>query len=320
MDLNKAFDEYQRSVDADPAQVCLARDRRDVFKTALGGEPDVVEVFGSGSLRRSTQLKPVHDVDLVVVYDAGEHPEWGRSGDSSDEALEHARSRVKYLLGTDGTADQLVRLARPRNRAVKCFIDPPEQDNAFTVDVMPALRNEDGTLLLPSRVERQWSSAHPEFLIGEVAARQSEWDEFRRMVRLLKLWRLGVPTKVKSLVMEVLALRCLPVDTNRPEALQRFFTAAVVEVGYGVVDPAGLCGPIQPGLETGVLRTHLERARDLAVQACSAAEDGNTDGAARLWQRLLGADFPAPEPPSKKPGFAAPLLISPRPVKDAPQG
>lgn len=320
MDLNKAFDEYQRIVDADPEQVRLARERRDVFKAALGAESDVIEVFGSGSLRRSTQLKPVHDVDLVVVYEAGEHPEWGQPGDSSDEALEHARCRVKFLLGSDGTADQLVRLAKPRNRAVKCFIDPPEQDDAFTVDVMPALRNEDGTLLLPSRIDRTWSSADPEFLVDEVAKRQEKWAEFRRMVRLLKLWRLGVPTKVKSLVMEVLALRCLPVDTNRPKALQRFFTSAAVEVGYGVKDPADLCGPIQPGLETGVLRTHLQRARDLATEACSAAEIGDTDGAARLWQELLGPYFPAPEAPGKSPGIAAPLLISPRPVKDAPQG
>jgi hypothetical protein len=38
-----------------------------VFKKALQAKGDVLEVFGSGSLRRSTQLKPVHDVDLVVV-------------------------------------------------------------------------------------------------------------------------------------------------------------------------------------------------------------------------------------------------------------
>lgn len=35
MDLNRAFDEFQRTVDAEPLQVLVARSRRDVFKKAL---------------------------------------------------------------------------------------------------------------------------------------------------------------------------------------------------------------------------------------------------------------------------------------------
>jgi len=151
VNLNEAFDTYQRTVDADPEQVALARERRDVFKKALQAEGDVLEVFGSGSLRRSTQLKPVHDVDLVVVFDDAEHPDWGSPGSSSDDALDHVGGRVNKLLGrTNGSVDQLVRLATPHDRAVKCFIDPPDQEDAFTVDVMPVFRQADRTLLLPS--------------------------------------------------------------------------------------------------------------------------------------------------------------------------
>ena len=240
MDLNAGFDEYQKTVDADPEQVAVARDRRDVFKKAFGGEADVVEVFGSGSLARSTQLKPVHDVDLVVVFDAEHHPDWGTPGTSSEDALDHVRERVTVLLGaTNGSVDQLVRLGRTRDRAVKCFVDPPEQDDAFTVDVMPVLRQQDGTLLVPSTRQKEWSTADPEYLIREVRLRQEEWSYFRPMIRVLKLWRHGIPTKVKSLVMEVLALECLPVDKNRPEALKAFFTSAAVQINDGVEDPAG---------------------------------------------------------------------------------
>ena len=32
--------------------------------------PDVVEVIESGSLARGTQIGPVHDVDLIVVFDS----------------------------------------------------------------------------------------------------------------------------------------------------------------------------------------------------------------------------------------------------------
>lgn len=119
--------------------------------------------------------------------------------------------------------------------------------------------------------------------------------------------------------MEVLALKCLPTDKTRPLALRAFFTAAAVEVNYGVVDPARHCGAIQPDLDTEVLRTALESARDIAEKACAAAADGDSDGAALLWRELFGDDFPAPE--EKSSGTAVgPFLYVPRPVVDAPQG
>ncbi len=320
MDLTKAFDTFQQAVNADIKQVRLARERRDAFKGALKGEPGVLEVFGSGSLARSTQLKPMHDVDLIMVFDAAAYPEWGQPGDSSADALEVVREMVKRLLGDNGgTVEELVRLAKPRDRAVKCFIDPPEQDDAFTVDVMPVLRQADNTLLVPSKRKECWSTADPEYLIAQVKERQEKWSHFRPTVRVLKLWRHGVPTKVKSLVMEVLALKCLPTDTTRPQALKAFFTAAAVEVNYGVVDPAGHCGVIQLDLDTEALRTALESARDIAEKACAAAADGDSDGAALLWRELFGDDFPAPE--EKGSGAAAgSFLYVPRLVVDAPQG
>jgi hypothetical protein len=223
------------------------------------------------------------------------------------------------LLGVSrGTDAELVRLAKPRDRAVKCFVDPPEHDDAFTVDVMPVLRQPDNTLLVPSKRNRTWSTADPEHLISEVAERQRQWSYFRPLTRVLKQWRLGVPTKVKSLVMEVLALKCFPREGSRPEALKTFFTAAAVEVNYGVNDPANHCGPIQSDLDTEVLRVALESARDLAEKACAAAADGDSDGAALLWRELFGDTFPAPEKNSG--ASVGPFLYVPRPVADSPQG
>lgn len=322
MGLTSAFDGYQDVVNADIDQVKLARTRRKVFKFGLAGEEDVVEVFGSGSLARSTQLAPIHDVDVVVVFDQQEHPGWGSPGESAQDSLSYLGSRVNVLLGaTHGSIDQLVRLAKPRNHAVKCFLDDPDDPEAFTVDVMPALRQSDGTLLIPEALSKDWIPADPEYLIREVADRQARWHYYRPMVRVLKNWRLGVPVegKIKSLVMEVLALECLPTAGNRPEALRAFFTAAAVRVNDSISDPAGLCGEIQPDLDKPGLRTALEGARDLATLACTAADDGDTDQALHTWAQLFGPDFPAPAGKAN-PAVYAPTLITPRPVKDAPQG
>jgi hypothetical protein len=292
-----------------------------VFKKAFKAESDVAEAFGSGSLARSTQLDPVHDVDLVIVYHSEDHPDWGQPGESAGEALEHARQRAKYLLGaTDGTVDQLVRYTLPRDRAVKCFIDPPEFEDAFTVDVMPVLRQTDGTLLIPSTRSEEWSTADPEHLIRRVADHQQDWEYFRPMVRVLKRWRLSVPTKVKSLVMEVLALNCMPRSGTRSEALRAFFTAAAIQVNWGVRDPAGHCGAIQPDLDISALRKALEEARDAATRACGLNADGDADEAQRVWQDVFGSEFPAPKKRKVSPAVVGPALITGRPIRDAPQG
>lgn len=318
MTVLESFTELQSVVDADPAIVATARERRDVFKSALLTAADVQAVWGSGSLARSTQLQPVHDVDLVVEFDPGEHAEWGQPGDSAEEAIERCRDLVTEMLSVNrGTKAQLVRQVNTadRNRAAKCFIDDPGDENAFTVDVMPALQLDNG-ILIPSKRSRRWDTANPRFLIDEVAAHHAEWPSFRPLVRLLKYWsrqhedRTG---RVKSLVMEVLALDCLLPASNRPTALKDFFERAALH-SLCIEDPAKLCGPIQPDLDTAGLRRALEDAADAAAQAAKAVADNDQSAATKHWQSVFGAAFPLVLPPGAEsdPG--------PRPIRDSPQG
>ncbi len=324
MSLGEAFDAFQKQVDADPTQVEEARERRETFKSALGAESDVLEVWGSGSLRRSTHIGPkIHDLDLVVVFKADEYPGWGEPGDSAPDALEVLGGKVNKLLGvTNGTVETLVRIASPRDHAVKCFIDLPGDPDGFTVDAMPAL-SHNGALLIPEKNSSDWIPADPQYLVAEIKKRSEDWDYFLRMVRVLKAWRkrAEVEGKVKSLVMEVLALHNLPGGCSRPEALKRFFTAAATAVGNGpVTDPADLCGEIQPNLDRIGLRESLLHAADLADQACDAADGGHTDDAKKLWREVFGNDFPAPQgKPKTSPALIVPA-VTPRPIKDAPQG
>lgn len=318
MTVLESFTELQRIVDADPDIVKTARERRDIFKLALLSVADVQTVWGSGSLARSTQLQPVHDVDLVVEFKPDEHPEWGQPGDSAEEAIERCRDIVTELLSVNGgTKARLVRQVNTadRNRAAKCFIDSPGDDNAFTVDVMPALRLDNG-ILIPSKRHRRWDTANPQLLINEVAVRQSEWSLFRPLVRVLKYWSRqheDQTGRVKSLVMEVLALDCLQYANNRPAALKDFFDRAAVHSLY-IEDPAKLCGVIQPDLDTAGLRRALEDAADAAAQAAKAVADNDQPAATKHWQNIFGTAFPLvlPTGAESDPG--------PRPIRDSPQG
>lgn len=317
MTVLNSFNSLQREIDADVEVVRLARERRDTFKAALNTASDVKVAWGSGSLARSTQLQPVHDVDLVVEFDAEEHPEWGKDGDSAEEAIERCRDLVHELLSAEnGTHAQLVRQVNTakRNRAAKCFIDPPETDNAFTVDVMPALRRSDG-ILIPFKSERRWTLADPEYLIDQVAERQREWAQFRPLVRMLKYWarqHTADTGRVKSLVMEVLALDCLH-EGNRPEALKTFFVEASSH-SLQVEDPAGLSGVIQPDLDIAGLRRALEDSAQAATAAMQAVSNNDQPAATDLWQDVFGDAFPLVFPPAGKPDSG------PRPIRDSPQG
>jgi hypothetical protein len=275
-------------------------------------------------------------VDLIMVFDADEHPDWDNGSGSAGAALEHTRRLVTRLLGVSaGSVARKVRRADLRNHVVKCFLDDPDDPLAFTVEVMPALRERvGGPLRIPERHDDCWVTADPQYLVAAVAQRHREWRYFAPMVRVIKKWKDVTGLEMKSLTAEVLALNCVPrpeagVELTRPAALTRFFTSAATQVMSGVDDPAGRCGEIQPGLDRYAAHAALLEAADVAARTLDAENRGDYDTAVCLWRSAFGSDFP--KPPGGCPGggagaavagaavIAAPALLR-RPVRDAPQG
>ncbi len=331
MDLTEAFNAFQASVNAEERQVLKAQERRDLVRDAFAEEPGMKERFPSGSLARGTMLDPINDVDYVVVYDPEVYPEWGSPGTSAERALKQVADRVKETLGVaEGTIAKEVRLASPRNHTVKCFLDDPDDDNAFTVDVTPAVPSQQGHLLIPEAESRAWIETDPRDLIQRVKVRHARWNRFVPLVRVLKHWNSNVANAgMISLAVEVLAYNCIPdsyftgTGEHRPEALSRFFTSSVVAIDRPIEDPAQLCGVIQPDLDTATVKGHLQKASDGAYRALAAERAGNTDAAICEWREVLGDLFPEPPDGCKKKqvaGMIAPAFIAPRPIRDTPQG
>lgn len=292
MKVSTAFDTYQGVVNAPKEQMIEARRRRDLFRDAFADETE--KVSPSGSLARGTQHDPIKDVDTILVFGRDEFPAWGEPGQSAQDALDHVHARVKGLLGTDGTfAAGEVRLIRPRNHSVKCFLDDPNADAPFTVDAMPALRQDNGTLLIPESRNRKWVLTNPGLLIDQALAAHRTGGIYAPMVRVLKRWaktRTGV--HVRSLYVEVLALECLPKTGTRQDALSAFFTAAAVRVNDPLCDPAGLCGEIQSDIDAVALRERLDEAADLAASAVLHESWGEDNVAVSKWGEIFGSDFP----------------------------
>lgn len=316
MSVIDSFKSFQSVVNADPEAVKEARRRRRIFEGAFLAEDDVTEVVPSGSLARGTHKDPIHDVDIVVVFDPASHSGWGVSGASAEEALLHSQDLVRTLLGSNGRIDQIVRRADKRNHAIKCFLDDPDDPDAFTVDVMPALRTEAG-FVVPESYTKKWIRTNPEYLIKEVQNRHEDWRSYAGTVRMLKWWASNQSTKTKSLVMETLALDHLPTDSNQPGAVAKFFAGATYAIGSGieVSDPAGMCGPIQKDLDYDEFELALGAARDSAAAAISAQAANNPAAASEHWAKIFGSDFPVIAATA---GSA--VASGPRPVKDTPQG
>ena len=263
-----------------------------------------------------------------MEFSAEHHPDWGSPGKSAEEALEYTRSHVRELLGDpEGTIDQRVRLAKPRNHSVKCFLDNPEDPDAFTVDVMPVLKQADGSLLIPEKLSDKWVPANPQYLIDAVARRHAEWRYFVPMIRAAKSWTREKSTGIKPLVLEVMALDHLPASDTRGEALQRYFAAAAAQISLPVVDPAGLCGELQPDLDKRAAKQHLEDAAELAARAQEARDRGDSDEAACHWNKLFGDCFPKPDGGCSEYTAAGAIssvgvasVVRPRRIKDTPQG
>lgn len=310
--VDEAFDIFQKKVDADSWYVRKARHRRDLFGTAFKRLDDVIDVIPSGSLARGTQLNPINDVDLIVTFDSATHADWGEDGESAGAALNYIQEKVRLLLGSEASPlRSVVGQMLPRNHVVKCFLDPrflaEDQDFSgfFAVEVMPALRKDDGALLVPERKKNHWQTVDPEFLIAKVRLRQDQWDYFVQMVRVIKFWMHYVEAGAKSLTAEVLALNCLPapiVSLSRSVALLRFFTAAAPAVMEPITDPAGHCGEIQPDLDRYRLHGLLKEASTVAANAVTWEEDGEHHKAICCWKAIFGGAFPLP--PGGCPGLA----------------
>lgn len=320
MSVESGFDALQEEADATAEAVAEARRRRDAFREALPTAEDVERVVPTGSLARGTHKDPIHDVDLVCVYDASQHPGWGLRGDSALDALEHTRMLIKDKLGHDGTKGREVRRCDLRNHSVKCFLDEPGDPDAFTVDITPALVHPERGYLIPQQDTQEWIRSDPEHLIDFVARRHAEWRQFAKLVRVLKRWNADHGSHMKSLVLEVLALDHLPV-ADRPVALSRFFTAAAVSVWSPVCDPAGLCGEIQPDMDRSAASAALDAAARSAAAAAEASARGEGPRAMCLWRQVFGTIFPEPYGGcGSGPGVAAVPAVPKRKIVDAPQG
>jgi hypothetical protein len=331
MESDDGFDAFGKEIKSDPLGVLLAKWQRDAFIRKLERLPDVIEVIPTGSLARGTHIGPLHDVDLVVVFDKSAHPGFGSEPESAGTALTYLENKLIELLHPLSGADALLKGTEQRTHVVKCddrivkcsggSAGPYAEifPTAPPVDVMPAVREkpylrEKSPLLVPEldrvpelgtgRRKSKWVDVDPETFMRLIEQRQREWKYFTEVIRMVKAWAEHEHLEIKSVAIEAMVLLYCPrprmfETLSRGEAIARFFDAAGKKL-TSLEDPARPGRKIDPKMDCGKVRRRLERAAELAREAMDAEYSWkNRRQLMRdathpdvFWQRLFGKEYP----------------------------
>jgi hypothetical protein len=307
MESDDGFRSFANAIDSDLFDVLLAKLRRDAFIEKLKKLPDVVDVIPSGSFTRGTQIGPVHDVDLIVVFDSSRHRDYGSGQQSAQGALEHLQKGLIEQLHPMTGEEGLVKDTKLGAHVVKCYSDVPRPfagviPSAPPVDVMPAVR-EGFHLKVPERA-KGWIATDPEKLIRQVERRQREWKYFTEVVGMVKAWAERNNLGMKNLAVETMVLKYCP----RPrlfetlscgDAVARFFKAAEADMGSRIIPP-GWLHKIDSSINYMKLSEALGHAAKLSRKAMDAEHAwenrflvmGEVTHPDKFWRDLFGSKYP----------------------------
>ena len=328
MGSDDGFDAFGEEIESDPLGVLLAKWRRDAFTRKLERLPDVIEVIPSGSLARGTHIGPVHDIDLIVVFDKSAHPDYGSGAESARAAMTYLENKLLEQLHPLSGTEALIKGTEQRTHVVNChgvsagpyaeFIPSPPP-----VDVMPAVREKPSLLErshllvpeLPAGGGGGWTDVDPETFMRQVEQRQREWKYFTEVIQMVRAWAELNDLGMKTVAIEAMVLTYCPrprmfETLSRGEAIARFFEAADKAGITSLEDPAGRCGEIDKKMNYGKLRSKLKVAAGLAGQAMAAEykwknryqlmQDAIDPSV--FWRKLFGKKYPE----ARKPYWRAP--------------
>src|SRR5690348_247663 len=120
MESDDDFDAFGKKIKSDPLGVLLAKWQRDAFTRKLERIPGVIEVIPSGSLARDTHIGPVHDVDLIAVFDESALPGYGPGAESARAAMTYLENKLLEQLHPLSGTGALIKGTEQRTHVV-CY-------------------------------------------------------------------------------------------------------------------------------------------------------------------------------------------------------
>jgi predicted nucleotidyltransferase len=253
----------------------------------------IKDAFLQGSFVRKTMLKPLRDVDKVVIF--------------HDDYIE-----LKTAVGGAERAADLVETAlrefypNATYERTRHSIKLDLGEDTFSFDVVPAFEvdDESGDVWIMDRDNDSWKQSNTRELIKVVAARNAECDgTFIHQVRFAKFWvQKALGNKISGLDVESIAYTCIDAKLGHAEAMERIVTTGARLLGLvGYTDPTGV-DRLSDKIDRDdrlAARAVFERAVPLVNEAVSLALAGRDKEAIAKWSSLFGESIEQVSQPEK---------------------
>lgn len=241
------FEKFESRLEVTPAETKSASRLQQVLCSQLGRRLDIDAFFPTGSYARDTTIRPLSDVDIMVVLSDRSH---------LDRHPNDVLNALRAVLVPHHGAER-VTCGRRSVRIDFNVADVGRGGEVTRFDVIPAVERGDGCYSIPDRALAGWVSTSPQAHAQWAAtANEVSSKRWKPLARVLKKWNghQGKPVK-PAFLLEVMAYDILGGEwtDDRPSAVLRFFAEAAIRVGERWPDPAGTEPDVSDVLQTNPL-------------------------------------------------------------------
>lgn len=285
----QAFNLYDAELNLDPRERVKAERFHNELTEYLRQRGLISSAFLQGSFARKTMLKPLRDIDKVVILSDG-------SLLVDPNGAQTAATRIE-----DALRDRYPDAKFDRSRHA---IQMDLGDDSFSFDVVPAFEVGDGTgdvwiMDLGENVDSSsWKWSNTRRLIEVIRQRNKDCGgAFVHSVRHIKHFvRERLDGLLPGLHVEAIAYACITEKLAFPAAAEQILScgAALLAPGAGYNDPTGaerLSDKLDPS-ERERARAAFAAAAATARRARELAADGAHPDAIAEWFSIFGDPFP----------------------------
>ena len=241
--------------------------------------------FLSGSYGRDTAIRPIKDVDIIIIA-------------AYSETIWKPEIALYHLKGVLSNCYETVTLQSRSVHVALSYVD---------MDIVPAIKTNDAFLKIPDRKAQNWVISHPrKHLELSTNMNTARNGLYKPLVKVLKRWndnRMNDSWKPKSFVLE-----CMVYDyasnntiTSISNALNGFFafthkkyeTYRKVAVSPTIDDPAGTGNNIAKNWANQDFINFYDEVWKSWNLCYEALTSQDKTASIEKWRQLLGDSFPA---------------------------
>ncbi|MEU7590774.1 nucleotidyltransferase [Micromonospora sp. NPDC049230] len=289
----EAFGEFDVALNLDRRELEQAQRRHQEVTEVLTEAGIASSTFLQGSFARKTMLKPLKDVDMIVLLAEDHRQRWFGAGKGGPAASMAAIRQAVAARWPDARFDED---KQPAHALQVTFADC-----TFTFDLVPAFEDgdtEEGVFIADRDLDR-WEWSNTRTLRRVVRERNlATVGAFVHQVRMGKSFKTNQPTleKLSGLVIESLWYAAITKKLAHAAATVTALEYAAEAVMGKVYDPTGvddLAKDWTPGERLRFSQT-FGLAAKRGREARRLAVDGDHQAAIDIWHTVFGEPFPAP--------------------------